>query len=244
MPTAVTTKPTLPPLQTPKSASFPSEIVETPLSACVSAIVKQEQSLQTPITPPTAYTDYLKALTPVLASPPPSALSRSLSDESTTSQKSATSMPTSTKSDSSKTEEQQQSPRSCNSLPPTPLRRTSSGLRRLRIPHSPAYSPSTCGPSPRTAVSSLPTGSAIYSPFSPADWSLDSASRRYFDTPRSACSNPVSVRSVVTRTVTYKRSPPLDPAPKGKKRKVEESTDMPPPPPSTVASASLPAVVA
>lgn len=240
MPSTIS-KPVLPPLQTPKSGSFPSEIVETPLSACVSAVIKQENSLKTPITPPTAYTDYLKALTPVLASPPTSALTRSMSDESTATRDSVTSNPASTTSTSSSKSDEQKSPHSNGSQPPTPYRRTPTGLRRLRIPHSPACSSSTCGPSPRTTFSSLPSSSAMYSPFSPADWSLDSASRRYFEAPRSACSKPVSVRSVVTRTVTYKRSPPLDPAPKGKRRKIEEAAEMPPPsttsvtPPTAVA---------
>ncbi|KPI45646.1 uncharacterized protein AB675_423 [Cyphellophora attinorum] len=239
MPAAVGTKPVLPPLQTPKTASFPSEIVETPVSACISALVKQEQSLQTPITPPAAYTDFLKALTPVLASPPPSALSRSVSDESTSSRCSVTSMPTNTIPEPVAAEDRKP-PRSAGSLPPTPFRRSSSGLRRLKIPQSPAYSPSTCGPSPRTGVSSMPHGSAIFSPFSPADWSLDSSSRRFCDTPASACSNPVSVRSVVTRTVTYKRSPPLDPAPRGKRRKIsEEAGEMPPPSTPTVTAPTV-----
>ena len=225
MPSAVT-KPVLPPLQTPKTGSFPSEIVETPLSACLSAVIKQEQDLKTPITPPVAYTDFLRALTPVLASPPASALHRSLSDESVGTKESITSNPSSASSFSSGKSEDHKS--SNGSVPPTPFRRTPSALKRLRIPHSPHYSPSTCGPSPRTAMSSM--NSALFSPFSPADWSVDSASatRKYFDPPRSACSKPVSVRSVVTRTVTYKRSPPLDPAPKGKKRKLD-SSDMPPP---------------
>ena len=236
MPSAVT-KPVLPPLQTPKTGSFPSEIVETPLSACVSAVIKQEQGLKTPITPPTAYTDFLKALTPVLASPPASALQRSLSDDSIATKDSITSNPSSASSFSSGKSEDHKSPNS--SVPPTPYRRTPSALKRLRIPHSPHYSPSTCGPSPRTGMSSM--SSALYSPFSPADWSIDSATRKYFDAPRSACSKPVSVRSVVTRTVTYKRSPPLDPAPKGKKRKLDHDSSMPPPsatsttPPTAVA---------
>jgi hypothetical protein len=227
MPTAIT-KPVLPPLQTPKTASFPSEIVETPLSACLSAVIKQEEiGLNTPITPPVAYMDFLKALTPIAASPPPSALSRSLSDESTQTVQSATSTTSSftSKSDGHK------SPG--GSLPPTPFRRTPSHLRRLRIPHSPAFTNSaTSGPSPRT-LSSIPTSSIIYSPYSPADWSLDSATRKHFDPPRSACSKPVSVRSVVTRTVTYKRSPPLDPAPKGKRRKLDDGSMKPPPSPAT-----------
>ncbi|KIX97890.1 uncharacterized protein Z520_06668 [Fonsecaea multimorphosa CBS 102226] len=222
------TRPVLPPLQTPKTASFPSEIVATPIS-CVSAVVKQENAnLSTPITPPVAYTEFLKALTPVLASPPVSSgLQRSMSDESTCTRHSLISNGSTSSSLSSSKSESHRSPAS--SVPPTPYsRKTPTHLRRLRIPHSPAFSPSTSGPSPRTALSGMSTG-GIYSPFSPADWNCESATRRYFEAPRSACSKSVNVRSVVTRTVTYKRSPPLDPAPKGKKRKTN-TTDMPPPP--------------
>lgn len=57
------------------------------------------------------------------------------------------------------------------------------------------------------------------SPFSPADWYVEGKAR-YFEPPRSGCHRPVSVRQVVTRTVTYTRTP-LDPAPKGKRRKLE-----------------------
>lgn len=235
------TRPVLPPLQTPKTASFPSEIINTPIS-CVSAVIKQE-NIGTPITPPVAYTEFLKALTPVLASPPETgALQRSMSDESTATRDSITSNLSATSSiESLSKSDSYKSPSS--SIPPTPYtRKNPNALRRLRIPHSPAFSPSTCGPSPRTAISGMSTGSMLYSPFSPADWNLDSANRRCFDTPRSACPKPVSVRSVVTRTVTYKRSPPLDPAPKGKKRKIEDSV-MPPPPStkdaSTVSGASF-----
>lgn len=236
MPSAIT-KPVLPPLQTPKTASFPSEIVETPLSACLSAVIKQERGLKTPITPPTAYTDFLNALTPVLATPPTSALQRSLSDESTQTTNSANSANSATSSLTNKSEGH----KSNGSLPPTPFRRTPSHLRRLRIPHSPAYTSSaTSGPSPRT-MSSLPSGSILYSPFSPADWSIDSATRKHFEPARSACPKPVSVRSVVTRTVTYKRSPPLDPAPKGKKRKLDGGDMKPPPSPATT---TAPTVVA
>ncbi|KIX07544.1 uncharacterized protein Z518_02197 [Rhinocladiella mackenziei CBS 650.93] len=218
------TRPVLPPLQTPKTASFPSEIVDTP----VSAVIKQENAVAgTPITPPVAYTEFLKALTPVLASPPATGvLQRSMSDESTCTRYSTISNASTSSSLSSSRSESHKSPSS--SVPPTPYtRKTPTALRRLRIPHSPAFSPTTCGPSPRTTVSGMSTG-GIYSPFSPADWNIDSASRRYFDPPRSACPKPVSVRSVVKRTVTYKRSPLLDPAPKGKKRKVDAS-EMPPP---------------
>ncbi|KAJ4632043.1 hypothetical protein HRR88_001591 [Exophiala dermatitidis] len=265
------TRPVLPPLQTPKTASFPSEIINTPVS-CISAMIKQED-VGTPITPPVAYTEFLKALTPVLASPPETgALQRSMSDESTCTRESIASTVSTTSSTEnlSKTDNQKPSPSSVpptpysrknpknlsktdnqkpspSSVPPTPYsRKNPSALRRLRIPHSPAFSPSTCGPSPRTAISGMSSGSMLYSPFSPADWNLDSSTRRYFDTPKSACPKPVSVRSVVTRTVTYKRSPPLDPAPKGKKRKVEDP-EMPPPPTTrdagTVAVATFPSTL-
>lgn len=225
-PTAVT-KPVLPPLQTPRSASFPSEICSTPVSACLSAVIKQESDLRTPITPPTAYTDFLKALTPILASPPPSALNRTNSDDSNASKESLNSTSSTASSFSGKKDAEFKSP---TYPPPTPhsakstsRRSTMSNLQRLRIPqqHSPLFSPTT-GPSPRTAMSGVT--SALYSPFSPADWSTS----RIFETlatPRSACSKPVSVRSVVTRTVTYKRTTPnLEPAPRGKRRKTESVT--------------------
>jgi hypothetical protein len=61
------------------------------------------------------------------------------------------------------------------------------------------------------------SATTLRSPYSPADWKL-----RYIETPRSACGNPVSVKQVVTRTVTYKRTP-LDPPPKGKRRKMTEA---------------------
>lgn len=63
------------------------------------------------------------------------------------------------------------------------------------------------------------------SPFSPADWSLDPS--RHFEFTRTGNVRPVSVRSVVTRKVIYKRSPPLEPAPKGKKRKLDSVTPEP-----------------
>lgn len=226
-PTAVT-KPVLPPLQTPRSASFPSEICSTPISACVSAVIKQEADLRTPITPPTAYTEFLKALTPILASPPPTALNRTLSDDSTTSKDTAHSNPStgssfSGRSDTWKSPTSSYPPPTPQSATGTQRRHTLSGLKRLRIPqqHSPIFSPTT-GPSPRTAMSGMQ--SALYSPFSPADWN----SSRIFETittPRSACPKPVSVRSVVTRTVTYKRTTPnLEPAPRGKRRKTNSIT--------------------
>lgn len=199
-PTAIT-KPVLPPLQTPRTASFPSEICSTPISACMSAVMKHEADIGTPITPPIAYTDFLKALTPILASPPPTALHRTTSDDSSVS---INSNPSTGSSFSTKGNgESFKSPTSAYPVPPTPQsatgsqKRSMSGLKRLSIPqrHSPIFSPTT-GPSPRTGFSSAQ--SALYSPFSPADWSSTSRTFETLATPRSACPKAVSVRSVST----------------------------------------------
>ena len=229
------TKPVLPPLQTPKSASFPSDLLKTPLSG-IGCVIKQEENLKTPITPPSAYTDFLKALTPVLTSPPPlSALPRSLSSEDSSGRNTPTSEPSTSSSFSFCKCESLKSP---IGAPPTPssafahARPTSAGLRRLRIPQSPLYAPSLHTPG---SAQSPMSASIARSPFSPADWNLDSTGHRYFEMPKSASIRPVSVRSVVTRTVTYKRTD-LDPAPKGKKRKIDKP-DMPPPPAATASTA-------
>src|SRR5207248_2990005 len=62
-------KPTLLQLKTPKSASFPSELsslsARTPSSSFVD-FIKQEDGIKTPITPPTAYTDFLKSMSPIV----------------------------------------------------------------------------------------------------------------------------------------------------------------------------------
>lgn len=227
---AATKKPLLPPLQTPQTASFPSEIVETPLSALPPAI-KLEHGLKTPITPPVAYTEFLKALTPILTSPKQTpALPRSLSSESAPGRETPTSGQSTSSSFSFSRQDTHKFTSPSVPQPPSSFvransaARTPTSLRRLTIPQSPAGSPRSAA----TMSTAGLTSAMARSPFSPADWNLDSNGRRYFEQPRSATVRPVSVRSVVTRTVVYKRTPPLEPAPKGKKRKLDVS-DMPPP---------------
>jgi hypothetical protein len=48
---------------------------------------------------------------------------------------------------------------------------------------------------------------------------------RYYEPPRSATGKPVSVKQVVTRTVTYKRTQ-LEAPPKGKRRKCREAKEV------------------
>lgn len=219
-------KPTLPTLKTPRSAGpLPSELPRSPLSGWLDTI-KQEDDLKTPITPPTAYTDFLKALSPAISSP-----SSSFSTTSSYTDKSGKLTPISQPSSAGSLRLSS----SCDNLkatsapliPPspfvrphasrTPSARTPTALRKLRIPQSPVFSPVT--DSPRSGVRSAAMSSAMRSPFSPADWIIEGKTK-YFESPRSACHRPVSVRQVVTRTVTYTQTP-LDPAPKGKRRKLE-----------------------
>ncbi|KAI9829482.1 MAG: hypothetical protein M1819_006302 [Sarea resinae] len=205
-------KPTLGPLKTPKSAPLPSELPRSPLHA-FTGFIKTEDGIKTPITPPTAYLDFLKALSPAISSPSSSEKSNDKSGKST-----PTSQPSSASSTCSCNCEAHKSPKII--IPPSPHARpmsarpmsakTPTHLRRLRIPQSP-ISPGVDSP--------LSTTSMVFSARSPQDWDLDGKSR-YFDDIRMGTTRPVSVRQVVTRTVTYTRTP-LEPAPKGKRRKVE-----------------------
>lgn len=204
-------------LRTPRSATLPSELPRSPASGLLD-VIKQEEDLKTPITPPTAYTEFLKALSPALSSP-------SSSRGSTFSDKSGKSTPISAPSSAGSAcscGHESQTATSAPIIPPSPFvrppnsarpphsARTPTSLRRLRIPQSPViYSPAT----------DSPKSSAVRSPFSPAEWYLEGKTR-YYESPRTGCHRPVSVRQVVTRTVTYTRTP-LDPAPKGKRRKLE-----------------------
>ena len=208
-------KPHLPPLKTPKTATFPSELHEESLSS-ISDNVKQENGTSTPITPPAAYTDFLKALTPVFASPVSAGVSfpKCPLDKPPTS--SSTSQPASAVSGSFAFNEPVKSA-TASLPPPTPgaapsSRKDPGSLRRLRIPPSSAHLSPTSIESPRSATT-------IRSPYSPPDWKL-----RYLEPPRSSSGRSVSVRQVVTRTVTYKRTQ-LEAPPKGKRRKCQESKD-------------------
>jgi hypothetical protein len=102
--------------------------------------------------------------------------------------------------------------------PPSPFMRPQSARTpRLYIPQSP-YSPSTVlSPASATSVNSP------YSAVSPKTWDLERKTGR---------TRRVSVREVVTRTVTYSSNntpvdgkapqfPQIDPAPRGKRRKLE-----------------------
>ncbi|MCJ1366507.1 hypothetical protein MMC16_005636 [Acarospora aff. strigata] len=207
MPSTAAAKPKLPALKTPVSATLPSELPRSPIPGWTN-IIKLEDDIKTPITPPTAYTEFLKALSPAVSTP---ATGASFGDNKYSGKSTPTSQPSTASSGCSCSCENHKSPTSA--VPPSPFlnpksARTPTGLRRLRIPQSPVYSPAT----------DSPLSAAVRSPFSPTAWAIDGKTR-YFDAPRTGGHRPVSVKQVVTRTVTYTRTP-LEPAPRGKRRRV------------------------
>ncbi|KAJ5156437.1 hypothetical protein N7492_009240 [Penicillium capsulatum] len=213
-----TQKPDLPPLKTPKSFSFPSEIQDDPkvLSA---GEIKREDSSESSIPTPSAYTDFLNALTPVFNSPVGSGggfpkFTFEKGGPSPISQPSSATSPAFSSAPSLKSPSVSLPPRSpCNAKSP----KSPPALRRLRIPQSIKTFSARDSPLTATPLSATPrSATTLHSPFSASDWKI-----RYFDAPRSAAPKAVSVRHVVTRTVTYKRTP-LDPPPKGKRRKTQE----------------------
>ncbi|KAF7714798.1 Uncharacterized protein PECH_008037 [Penicillium ucsense] len=203
-------KPILHPLKTPKNMTFPSEL--SPMTASPLTIKCEDGTPTSSLTPP-SYARFLEALTPVMTGP----VSAGVDFQKFAFEKrrpSPISVPSSASSDGPKTTSAipPPSPVISNKSSSPQSARLPTSLRRLRIPTSCIYSPLTDSPgSART----------IRSPFSPSDWKL-----RCLETPRSAggINKAVSVRQVVTRTVTYKRTH-LDPPPKGKRRKTSESGD-------------------
>lgn len=216
-------KPKLPKIKTPTSGPLPSELPRTPAIPRLEVIKQEEEDLKTPITPPTAYTDFLRALSPALSTP--STARSPIFDRLWSGRSTPITQPNSAASctcnpSSAKLEPPPKTASSAPMIPPSPFMRppnsarTPTALRRLRIPQSPIWSPAS--ESPHSSCCSM------RSPFSSADWNVERM-KKIYESPRSATGKPVSVRQVVTRTVTYTRSPvtPLDPAPKGKKRRVE-----------------------
>ncbi|CAG8243120.1 unnamed protein product [Penicillium salamii] len=226
-------KPELPSLKTTEATTYPSQIHLPDLE------IKREDESGTPIEVPPSYTEFIKAYTPIYTSPVSAGgfpkFSGGKSDSSPVSQPSPATSPAFSFGNSLKSP----ATPAISLPPPSPCTvksaKATPALRRLRIPQS--LQPVSYKDSPRTATpcsatpysaspysatpwSALPrSATSIQSSFSPTDWKL-----RYLEAPRSATGKAVSVRQVVTRTITYKRTP-LDPPPKGKRRKTQECRD-------------------
>ncbi|CEJ82593.1 hypothetical protein VHEMI02648 [[Torrubiella] hemipterigena] len=234
MPSA--TKPKLEKLATPLTSNFPSEITSaktaTPVSALPVPIKADPDWIKTPISPPPAYADFLSKIgtlnSPAAIAPgdrsPESAPTSAVSDKSDASAKSSpeTSPP------SSRGSSKASPPTSAFLAPPSPYSAQlpmsapptgASCFPSLKLPPSPALS---------TFESPLSAASTLRSPFSARsvrssvfDW--DAALKaRFAEQKKQKAANGRSVRhirEVVTRTVTY--TPTMEPAPRGKRRKVE-----------------------
>ncbi|KAI5271537.1 hypothetical protein E4T47_05180 [Aureobasidium subglaciale] len=244
-------RPKRPTLQTPLSASYPSE-VKSPYPGTPS-FIKREEYIKTPVTPPVAYLDFLKSMPTGLASPITTGTSSKFhfsdkapsevieeADEkspevtpemvqpllsrtnSTSSESSATSvMSSSTESvhsmsstiSETKRKAKPQSPRVI--IPPSPFTKP----RSAKLPRNSHVPPSPMSPA---NIRSPMSARTHYEPHSASGLSGIPWSATYSPTEaESSTTSKMSVRQVVTRTVTYSRTP-LDPAPKGKRRKIEE----------------------
>ncbi|EEU45950.1 uncharacterized protein NECHADRAFT_100025 [Fusarium vanettenii 77-13-4] len=228
MPTA---KPKLGKLTTPVTATFPSEITSaTPISAISFNFKPDPDFIKTPISPPSAYTDFLtKAM--ALNSPAPSSgetTPDSIPDSATSEETDASSKcnitpPSSASSTSSKTSTGPSPPATAPMVPPSPFTYTAP---MSAPPTGPATFPSLKLP-PSPSVANLDSPLSVSTPRSPFsarpvhsvfDW--DAALKARFAEKKKASRTSVRhIREVVTRTVTY--TPRMAPAPKGKRRKIE-----------------------
>ncbi|KAE8331245.1 hypothetical protein BDV39DRAFT_169265 [Aspergillus sergii] len=205
-------KPTLHPLTTPKTLSFPSELRPRTYYTCLDPdrpdkeIKKEDEDDEITITPPPAYTEFLNTFSPIFSSPATSRenFSKFMLDRP---RPSPTSAPTSSTSPSF--------PKGNTKIPPPysasrsvgPLPSKSPDHTR-RLPLPPPYVYTSMTDSPRSAH-------PLRSPFTPSDYRL-----RAFDSPVSENGTSFSVRHVVTTTITLKRAPQLEPPPQGKRRNI------------------------
>jgi len=241
-------------LQTPGSGTFPSELL-SPMAPSPS-MLRMKDDLKTPITPPSAYLDFLKNMPTAMLSPAPSSTSARFSFKDAnwdkalepTSARPMSALPTSqpqtlppisrnTSYDSAASIASTASDQSAPSLPRIRSASITSNNQRpesprIIIPPSPFVKPAPrSARTPRLHIPQSPFNPALNSahavaspyattPLSAAPWSA-TFSPRDADPDANAKPGKVSVRQVVTRTVTYCRTP-LEPAPRGKRRKVED----------------------
>ncbi|KAG9946568.1 hypothetical protein KCU85_g6374, partial [Aureobasidium melanogenum] len=244
-------RPRRPTLQTPLSASYPSE-VKSPFPGTPS-FIKREENIKTPVTPPVAYLDFLKSMPTGLASPLTTGTSSKFhfqdkvsseaieeADEKSPDATPEIVQPTLSRTNSTSSEASTTSVMSSSTKSVHSTTSTISETKRKTRPQSPrVIIPPSPFAKPRSAK--LPRGVQVPpSPMSPANLRSPMSARTHYEphsasglgsTPWSATYSPteaessttskMSVRQVVTRTVTYSRTP-LDPAPKGKRRKIEE----------------------
>ncbi|KAK7510723.1 uncharacterized protein IWZ02DRAFT_386271 [Phyllosticta citriasiana] len=243
MAATTTTKPTLA-LKTPVSATYPSEISSP--AVLTPTLLKHEEGEKTPITPPAAYVDFLKTFSPVLMSPVSSSTSSRFNFDDrpttsrTTSASSTSTQPTSAPSEASENPQKSTSNGSSKegsskeTAPLSTVTKTKGEMRVTIPPPSPFVRPMSAR-APRLRIPPSPLSASVRSPMSvrslhsPYAVALSPSGLSMASKDSDGSTNrAVSVRQVVTRTVTYSRTPTeernvatLDPAPKGKKRRIK-----------------------
>jgi len=211
-------------VSTPVTATFPSHISgRSPLSAKpLSALSAGPE--RTPISPPVAYTDFLRFMN--LNSPATCKIS--VSGESTPASMPSTASSTSAPSECSckvefkpEIKSEFKMPMTAPPIPPSPF---------AQLPMSAPATGAQVFPSlklpPSPAISNYDSPISAYSPFSARstttkfDWEAALKARKMDVKKQSAARTTVRhIREVVTRTVTY--TPRMAPAPKGKRRKLD-----------------------
>ncbi|CCF39699.1 hypothetical protein CH063_10465 [Colletotrichum higginsianum] len=219
-------RPKLAQLATPVTSTFPSETIfsaSTPLSARPMSC--RDLPIKTPISPPTAYTDFLKHMS--LNSP--AAFKPSTSGETTpesTPESTPDSLPSTATSEQTDVsckcehEHEHKAPATAPAIPPSPFTQLpmsapptgANSFPSLKIPPSPAVSHVDSPMSARSPFSAR----SFHSVF---DWDAALKAKRLNDAKKPSRTSVRHIREVVTRTVTY--TPRMNPAPKGKRRKVE-----------------------
>ncbi|KAB8070094.1 hypothetical protein BDV29DRAFT_181558 [Aspergillus leporis] len=202
-------RPNLYPLQTSKDIIFPSEL-QGPSSTNTANTNMREEGSGPSVPPPLAYTEFLRALSPAFGSPD--------GPDPTTTRWSfgrPLASPASMPSTASTTPFQpgDEVRDSSTPVPPSPAATPRSAgsagpLRRFRVP--PPYVSSDTE-SPQTPY-------MIRTQLSPADWRL-----RRVESSSGASGRTITVQHIITHTITLKHAPSLDPAPRGKRRRTQDS---------------------
>jgi hypothetical protein len=183
---------------------LPSELPRTPIDGRFDALKSHDEAMKTPITPPTAYTEFLKATinSPAVSSAPPTSLPYS---------------PVSARSTTSSFRHSGGYYTPATPYPPPMSAQMNMRRSRRGIPPSPSSSKST-----RTANSSPSTESprsARSTRSCPVDDDEDDKAAAAADAAQLSDGR-VTVKQTITTTVTYTPRMALMPAPKGKRRRV------------------------
>jgi hypothetical protein len=206
-------RPELYPLKTPSQLTFPSELQEY-LRATNPDSTRHNDSKGQSVHPPQAYTEFLKALSPVFGSPSECGSTPYTSYPGSKQNPSPLSIPSTASTTSFPGDaipSTKARPSSGQISPSNVPRSAVDGRQYRRIRMSPHY---VCSP---TSVDSPKSAHPLRSPYPPVDRRV-----RYVESPASAGGRSITIQHIITHTVTLKRVPSLAPPPKGKRRRASQ----------------------